>query len=71
MSLNQINDVHYSVITGILVITICKSMNKENPHCSLDTSVCVHRLFLQMLMLILQLMPWIQPAMLWDQQCNN
>lgn len=26
---NQINDVHYSVITGILVIKIFKSMNKK------------------------------------------
>jgi hypothetical protein len=31
MSMNLINDVHYSVITGILVITICKSTNKKKP----------------------------------------
>jgi hypothetical protein len=31
MSMDQINDVHYSGITGILVITICKSTNKKKP----------------------------------------
>jgi len=41
MSMNQTNDVHYSVITGILVITIHKSMNKKTTHCSLDTSVSI------------------------------